>query len=76
MVFQLTIDPGEGGPKSGAMFSHKVGQIGHAGQFVQVWGGEVRGFENHGDVEVGASQLHGRATVLFPGGMKKVEIGI
>ena len=52
------------GKVSRRVWHHVVGQVGHAGQVVQVGRGQVLGVHHHRDVEVLARDAHGLGAVL------------
>ena len=64
-VRDLVLDPVECGVVAGAvLLLHEVGEVGHAGQLVQVWGGEVAGLQHLRDAELLLRNLHGALAVL------------
>ena len=58
-IRDLILDPVQGGVVAGAvLLLHEVGQVGHPGQFVQMWRCKMLRFEDHGDLKLSFRNIH------------------
>ena len=65
LIWHLPLDPIQCGVVSGAVFFfHKVGQVRHSGQLVEVRARQVFRLEDHGNPKVFLGDFHGSLAVL------------